>query len=703
MRIALLSFAFGLGLVQWLAGLPEWPVLAGIAAAGLVSVAVAVLLRQSGGRVSDDPRPCLRSNTHPHAREAEGGGEPWPKSRNGAARRRVALSIAALGIAALGFGYAAARGQLRLADHLPEQNEGRDIAVVGVVSGLPQDFERGQRFDFDVEWSDVQVPRRISLAWYRAPQALAPEGGDEAGEAGSPPSRAVRAGERWRLTLRLKRPHGSLNPHGFDYEGWLFERGVRATGYVRPRPEPQRLDAFVLRPGTLVERLRERIRERFRAALPDRDYAGVLVALAVGDQRAIESVQWQLFARTGTTHLMSISGLHVTMIAGLLYALTAALWRRVPALALRLPAQQAGIAAGWLGAFAYTLLSGFGVPSQRTLYMLSVVALALWLRRTTAPGRVLLLALTVVLLIDPWAVMAPGFWLSFGAVALLFFVAAGDILHRHWLRAWLRAQWAVTLGLVPALLALFQQFSLVSPLANAVAIPVVSLVVTPMALLAALLPLAPLLQAAHGIVAVLMVFLDGLGSLPAAVWQQAAPAPWAVALALVGCAWLLLPAAFPSRWAGAVLLLPLLATPPPRPAPGELRLTVLDVGQGLAVHAQTAGHDLIFDTVPSSRPRPTAASASSCPTSGPWACRASTVSSSATPTATTPAGPPACSRGWLWTGSPARCRMPTRCARPRSNTDAARRASPGRGTACASNCCTRRRPTTPPRPRKATS
>jgi competence protein ComEC len=559
MRIALLCFALGVGLVQRLAELPDWTVLTAVAAAAALSLV-------AGGAVF----------------------------RRGP---RTALGLVAAGCVLAGFGYAAARGQWRLADHLPEGNEGRDVEVVGVVSGLPQDFEHGQRFEFEVEDANAELPRRLALAWYKAPPAAAPEAGEEASEADAAPPRVLRAGERWRLTLRLKRPHGSLNPHGFDYEGWLFERGLRATGYVRPRPEPQRLDAFVLRPGTLVERLREGIRERFRAALPDRDHAGVLVALAVGDQRAIDASQWQLFARTGTTHLMSISGLHVTMIGGLLYGLVAALWRGIPALALRLPAQQAGVAAGGLGALAYTLLSGFGVPAQRTLYMLAVVGLALWLRRTTAPSRVLLLALALVLLVDPWAVIAPGFWLSFGAVGLLFFVAAGDLLRRHWLRAWLRAQWAVTLGLIPALLALFQQFSLVSPLANAIAIPVVSLVVTPLTLLAVLVPI-PLLDLAHGILAALMAALQWLGALPAAVWQQAAPPPWAVALGLAGCAWLLLPAAFPARWAGAVLLLPLLAIPGPRPPPGALRLTVLDVGQGLAVHAQTENHDLIFDTGP---------------------------------------------------------------------------------------------------------
>ena len=198
--------------------------------------------------------------------------------------------------------------------------------------------------------------------------------------------------------------------------------------------------------------------------------------------------------------------------------------------------------------------------------------------------------------------MSAGFWLSFGAVALLFYIAAGRIAPRHWLAEWGRAQWAVTIGLVPALLALFQQFSLVSPLANAVAIPLVGLVITPLTLVAALLPFDVLLVLAHQLLAWLMAFIVWLADLPLAVWQQPAPPPWAVLLALLGCAWLLLPRGFPSRAIGAFLFLPLVLLPPQRPAPGELRLTVLDVGQGLAVHAQTAGHDLLYDTGPQFSP-----------------------------------------------------------------------------------------------------
>lgn len=492
-----------------------------------------------------------------------------------------------LSAASLGWGFATWRGHERLADVLMTALEGQDVVVTGVVAGLPQDFERGLRFVFRVEDSPHGVPRMLSLAWYK---------GFREDEWHALP--AVHAGERWQLTVRLKRPHGNVNPHGFDYEGWLLEQGVRATGYVRPNTANRRLDPFVPDIMNLVERARETIRARFQRALPDGAYRGVLVALAIGDQRAISQEQWQIFARSGIAHLVAISGMHVTMMAALAAAGFGWLWRCSPWLALRWPAQQAGVVAGLLAAFGYCLLAGWGVPAQRTLFMLGCVALALILRRETAPSRVLATALMVVLLMDPWAILAAGFWLSFGAVAVLLLVGSGRLHATGWLHEALRAQWAVTLGLVPALLVLFQQFSLVSPAANAVAIPLISFVVTPLAVAYAVVPLQMLADIAHWVLAATMVPIEWLAALPMALWQQAAPPPWLAVLATLGCLWGLLPRGTPARWVGFAMLIPLVCWIPPRPKQGEAWVTVLDVGQGLAVHVQTAGRDLIFDTGP---------------------------------------------------------------------------------------------------------
>jgi len=498
-------------------------------------------------------------------------------------------------VAAAGFFWAAACAHWRLADHLPPEWESRDIVVTGVVAGLPQPYDRSVRFEFDVErvlTPGARVPEHIVLSWW----------GRGALDGGPVQLPGIRAGERWQLTVRLKRPHGLANPHGFDYEAWLLERGIRATGYVRPKTQARRLDAAASGFAYRLEALRERLRGRIQAALGDAPAAGVIIALAMGDQRAIPAEQWQTFTRTGVNHLMSISGLHVTMLSGLAFALANLLWRRSTHLMLALPAVKAAAVIGFAIALAYALLAGFAVPAQRTVFMLAVVAAALWTGHIAAAAPVLALALFAVLVIDPWAVRAPGFWLSFGAVAVIMWVSVNRLRQPHWLVTWGRVQWAVTLALVPPLLALFQQVSLVSPLANALAIPLVSFVVVPPALAGMLLPVDAPLHFAQWVMAGCLQLLEWLGRWPEAAWQQHAPPAWAVVVAIAGTVWLLLPRGFPSRWIGALAFLPLFLIVPAPPPEGALRLTVLDVGQGLAVVAQTENHALLFDAGPAFGP-----------------------------------------------------------------------------------------------------
>lgn len=505
-------------------------------------------------------------------------------------RRALAVPAAC----AIGFLWAAGLAQLRVGDWLAPELEGRDLEVVGVVASLPAIGERSVRFDFEVESAPQRLPGKMLLTWYRslpdsetdaAPQLL--DGG-------------VHPGERWRFVVRLRRPHGQLNPHGFDYEAWLLERGIGATGYVRPRNRPLRLgrrDGIADR----IEQIREAVRDRFSAVLGATPAAGILTALAVGDQRAIASEEWRLFNRTGVTHLMSISGLHVTMISGLFAGLVAFAWRRIPALALRLPARLAAAPAAILAAGGYALVSGFAVPAQRTFWMVAVVALALWFGRIVAPLRTLLLALVVVVALDPWAVLAPGFWLSFGAVALIFYVAATPGASQGGWRRLRRAaqvQWAITVGLAPATLFLFSQVSLAGPLANAVAIPAVSAVITPLALLAAVLPVDGLLFAGAWLTEQLLQFLEACAMLPAALWQQHAPPLWSVLLALGGVLWLVAPRGVPWRAAGVALVAPAFALPAATPPAGEAWITTLDVGQGLAAVVRTAGRTLLYDAGP---------------------------------------------------------------------------------------------------------
>jgi len=493
---------------------------------------------------------------------------------------------------AVGFLWAAACAQLRLAERLAPALEGRDLDVAGVVASMPVATERGLRFEFDLDPGTPGMPRRALLAWYRGPAAE---------EGGAPPEAAVHPGERWLFTVRLRQPHGHLNPNGFDYEAWLTERGIGATGYVRGRGA-QRLLGRRDSLGDRIEQAREAVRDRFRATLGETPSAGILAALAVGEQRAIAGEEWRLFARTGVTHLMSISGLHVTLVSGLCAWLAQALWRRVPRLALALPARRAGAAAAVAAALGYALLAGFAVPAQRTFYMVAVVALALWSGRSVSPLRTLALALAAVAALDPWAVLQAGFWLSFGAVALIFYVCAGWAAPEPRALQWLRVQWAITIGLAPAALFLFAQVSVVGPLANAIAIPLVSAVITPLALAAAAIPAEALLHLAEWLTQWLLQYLDWCAQLPAAAWQQPAPPLWATLAALAGAAWLLLPRGFPWRATGAALMLPAFGLPAPAPAPGEAWVTTLDVGQGLAVAVRTANHVLLYDAGPAFGP-----------------------------------------------------------------------------------------------------
>ncbi len=486
--------------------------------------------------------------------------------------------------AALGFAWAGWRAEMRLDGRLPAHWQGVDVELVGVLSDLPHVNARGERFVFDVEHvatPNAPMLQRVQLTryWPREATRFEPR---------------MKAGERWRLTVRMKMPYGTRNPHGFDLEAWMLERGIAASGYVRETPAPQRVAAQAHTPAAWIAATRAAVRDRIFATLGDAPYAGVIAALVVGDQRSIPHEQWRAFTRTGVNHLLSISGLHVTMIAALAGWLVASVWRRLPRQAEHLPARQAGLVAAVLAAFGYALLAGFQVPAQRTLFMLVALALAFWGRREPRPFTALVVALFVVLLIDPWAVLSAGFWLSFGAMAAILWVTLGRVALPDKLRGWVTVQGAVTLALAPVLLLLFQQVSLVSPLANALAIPLVSWLITPLALLGVLV--APLWQVAAWLMAWLGAGLNWAGDLPLAVTTLPAPAWWAVGLALAGTVWTLLPRGFPLRVLGLLLWLPLLFPLRDAIAPGHFRAEVIDVGQGTAVLIRTANRALLYDT-----------------------------------------------------------------------------------------------------------
>ncbi|WCT25376.1 DNA internalization-related competence protein ComEC/Rec2 [Acidovorax temperans] len=509
---------------------------------------------------------------------------------------------------------------------LPPAMEGQDVRITAVVAAMPQRTEAGVRLRLQVEsaeWAAAapdasraraperpctapQVPPLIDVSWYggvlRDAQGLVDL-------QRQPPE--LRAGERWRMTVRLKAPHGLRNPHGFDYELWLWEQGVQATGYVRAGPKdqpPERLGTTWQHP---VEQWRQSVRDAIFQRLtsspaPGEDasaarVAGVVAALVTGDQRAIDRADWDIFRATGVAHLMSISGLHITLFAWLAAALVRLLWRRSARLCLAVPAPTAALVCGVLLAGGYALFSGWGVPAQRTVTMLAVVAaLQLSGRRWPWP-QVWLLACAAVVLTDPWALWQAGFWLSFVAVGVLFAtdsVAAGAYPKsaRGHFYALLREQWVVTLALTPLSLLLFGQVSLVGFAANLLAIPWVTLVVTPLALAGVVW--APLWSLAAWALQPLAAGLQWLAGWPwAVVFLPAAPL-WAGVLALLGGCLLAMRLPWQLRLWSVPLLVPLLCWQAPRPAPGQVELLAPDIGQGNAVLVRTATRTLLYDAGP---------------------------------------------------------------------------------------------------------
>ena len=506
----------------------------------------------------------------------------WQPIRSVSAGLQLLAALVLSGL--LGFFYAAWRADTLLAQTLPAQWDGRDVALVGRVLGLPETTPNGLRFVLDLDRVNTPgavLPSRVQLGWFVRPGEPAP---------------MLNGGDCVSLIARLHRPRGGINPGGFDFEAWLLERGIRATGNLVGQPAPGTGCSGDAR--AWFDKTRTEVRAHLRAALGGAPYAGVVIALAVGDQDAIPAPHWTLFRQTGTSHLFSVSGLHITLFSALVLGLVRLIWRRIPGLNLRVPARTAGMVLGLLGAAAYTALSGFGIPAQRTLLMLTAAVGVALLDRTPTPSRLLAAALAVVVLVDPWAANAPGFWLSFCAVAVLLFSGMGQLHPTPVWLTWIKTQWAITLALTPILLSLFQEVSLVSPLANAVAIPLISMIAVPLSLLAALLPWQFLAVFAHGVVAGVMWLLEWLVRLPQPLFHAAAPSLPALFLALAGAGLLLLPRGFPARWLGWLLFLPLFFPRIAAPPTGEAWMTVLDVGQGEAVLVRTARHALLVDTGP---------------------------------------------------------------------------------------------------------
>jgi competence protein ComEC len=522
---------------------------------------------------------------------------------------RGAMGLIMVAAVLAGLGSTGWRATARLAQRLAPDLEGVDLLLTGRVADMPQVDADGLRFLFVVsdarrDGLPVAVPERLWLGWGRGWQ-------EDSAQAGPPAPLA--GGERWQLPVRLRRPHGAMNPEGFDAELWLFEQAVGAVGSVRAvgHLPPVRLAAArAWVPSEALPALRQHWRDAVLLQGTDSRSAGVLAALAVGDQSAIDGPGWELFRQTGVAHLMSISGLHITLFAWLAARAVGALWRRSARLVHRVPTP---VAARWGGlalAAAYAALAGWGVPAQRTVGMLALTVLLLSLGLRWPALLVCLVAGAVVSLGDPWALLQPGFWLSFMAVSLLMSsepvramaappAPGGAGRWARWrasLRDGLRAQVVATLGLAPLSMVCFQQLSLVGFVANLVAVPVITFLVTPLALAGLLW--TPLLQAATWALQPVLWCLLALGKLAWATWPVPAVPAWAGLAALLGAALLVMPLPWGLRLLGPMWMLPLLWPALAKPPPGRFELLAADVGQGSAVLVRTAGHLLVHDAGP---------------------------------------------------------------------------------------------------------
>lgn len=335
-------------------------------------------------------------------------------------------------------------------------------------------------------------------------------------------------------------------------------------------------------------------------------------ALTIGHKSNISTRQWQVLRNTGTSHLMAISGLHIGLVAGLVFFLVRKL---VPVWLLRFSsaAQFAAIISLLVAGF-YALLAGFSVPTQRAFIMLLVFMSAILLKRPAFSINTLSLALIAVLLINPVSVLSVGFWLSFVAVIIIALVSSSRIETKPgiqasrlpgWLSGWvkgIRIQWLIALGMLPLSVLLFQQGSIISPIANMLVIPLVGMLVVPMALIASFTSVFSaeisswLFTQASMLLSFVWLLLDWLAQSPFASWQRSAVPMQQSILALSGGLLLLMPRGFPLRYSGIILLLPMLFYVPAKPARGDFWITVLDVGQGLSVLIETSEKALIYDT-----------------------------------------------------------------------------------------------------------
>ena len=486
----------------------------------------------------------------------------------------------------MGFCLTAIVADLQQRQSFESFHEGKDLIVTGKVVSLVKAHDNSLSFLFKVA-DAILLKDEIPIDWTGLIKLSAYRDLPD-----------VKAGERWQFQVRLKRSSGFMNPGGFDFEKWSFSQGIDARGYLRKSILHKRLAETS---WYSVNRWRASIRDKITHLLDDQKHAAILRALMIADKNAMTVEHWEVLRSTGTSHLMAISGLHIGLVAGFGLVLIYAVWWCFPSLSLYLPVRHAGAIVGVLLATFYAMLAGFSIPTQRALLVVTVALILLANRRYFSASRVLALAMIAVLLIDPLAVMSVGFFLSFSAVGLILWILSRAMDTKRF--RLLRLQAYLSLLMIPIGFLFFGEGSLISPAANLIAIPWVSLVVVPFSFLAVFLSYISesLSVLVFNFVAVhlegLFILLGWLADLPkVTVGMQSLPLAFSLLLVLTALL-LLLPSGIGWRYSAFFVMLPLAVYQAPKPKDdGEFWLTVLDVGQGLAVVVQTHDKTLVYDT-----------------------------------------------------------------------------------------------------------
>jgi len=496
-------------------------------------------------------------------------------------------------ISLIGFGWAHIQADHLIQTKLPEVYIGKNIQIEGYIASLPRHDNRKARFEFDVEKvlqpEQIVFPKKLVLSWYK------------------PGTRKFNVGDKWRFTVRVKPSRTFANPGGFDYNKWLLQKGILASGYIRSKQPVELIESNMF--AYPLQRLRQSLQARLNNIAIDAQVLPFVRALVIGDRSGLKNEDWVVLQKTGTIHLMAISGLHIGLIATFMFFVARYVWSRIPGAALYFAAPRAAAIIAWIAAFFYSALAGFALPTQRAMIMLSVVLFALVLKKRIQPTYVFSAALALVLLYDSFAVLSASFWLSFGAVAFIYYfiytsgqITASSAASRF--KFWLSLQIFISISLLPLTIQFFQQAPILSPLANVVAVPVVGFIIVPLSFIGCLLLFIndTLALAVFDLIKVvfsmLWSFLEWFSDLSFSTYAFATPSIYALILAILGLAMVFLPRVLHIRISGLICCIPILFPFVKTIDHGEFRLSVLDVGQGLSIVLQTQRHNLVFDAGP---------------------------------------------------------------------------------------------------------